>query len=311
MNERPSQRQRPGIGIYLQLVTTAVLWGSAFVGSKMTVASVAPSVAAFLRFGIGSVVMLIALAVKGRGALPGIPMRKQWIGVAFLGIVGVGLYNLLFFTALRYTDASHGSMIIPTLTPILTLIIASIVRKTAPHRVQVIGLCTAFAGAAVFFASVFLASKFGSVEQGAHGKAIGDALLVFAAVCWATYTFYGGELLKSIDPFQLAAYAMAIGAFTLGVLAFPEMASIRWRELSAGFWWITFYLALLPSVVANWFYYRGVRAAGAPRASTFMYLVPVSGVLLSVIILGESLSFVQVIGAVLMILGVVLVNRVP
>ncbi|EGK14251.1 DMT family transporter [Kroppenstedtia eburnea] len=144
---------------------------------------------------------------------------------------------------------------------------------------------------------------------GGGERLIGALFFLLAAICWAFYTLYGNGVLKELDPFPVTAYAMLTGAVLLGLFAAPDLMSVSWSSLEPGFWINQFYLALCPSVLANWFYYRGVQSVGASRAAMFMYIVPVSGVLLAVTLLGERLAPVQVFGSLLMVLGIWLVNR--
>lgn len=195
-------------------------------------------------------------------------------------------------------------MIIPTMSPVITVLLAALWWKEKLQRSRLAGLVVAFAGALFFFSGILMGDGVGGGE-----RLIGALFFLLAAICWAFYTLYGNGVLKELDPFPVTAYAMLTGAVLLGLFAAPDLMSVSWSSLEPGFWINQFYLALCPSVLANWFYYRGVQSVGASRAAMFMYIVPVSGVLLAVTLLGERLAPVQVFGSLLMVLGIWLVNR--
>lgn len=288
--------------IYLLLVLTTVFWGSAFTASKVAVASVSPTVAAFFRFGLGALFMLLILRL-GKRETRNIP--KQFRGsVILLGVTGVALYNLFFFWALHFSKASDGSMIIPTMSPVITVLLAALWWKEKLQRSRLVGLAVALAGTLLFFSGILMGDGVGGGE-----RLIGGLFFLLSAICWAFYTLYGNRVLKELDPFPVTAYAMLTGAVLLGLFAAFDLMRVSWSSLEPGFWINQFYLALFPSVLANWFYYRGVQSVGASRAAMFMYIVPVSGVLLAVALLGERLTLVQMFGSLLMVLGIWLVNR--
>ncbi|SEM69608.1 DMT family transporter [Lihuaxuella thermophila] len=286
---------------YLMLIATTSFWGSAFVGSKWTVASIPPVTAAFIRFGLGAVFMFALLMTRERPART-IP-KSAWLSVSLLGLVGIAAYNLFFFWGLNLSRATDGSMIIPTMSPVITVLLAAVFFKQKMKKQQITGLLLALLGSAVFFWGISLEGSFD------HQRILGDLFFWMAALCWAVYTMYGNRVLEKLDPLTVTAYATLSGALLLGLLSAPSLTEIQWGNLGVNFWLIQLYLALLPTVLGNWFYYLGVRNIGAPRASVFMYFVPVSGLLLAALILDETLTFVQMIGSVLMIAGVWLVNR--
>lgn len=286
---------------YGLLITTTTLWGSAFAASKVAVASVPPSVAALLRFGLGAVFMMLFLRTRKRElrSIPG----SAWPGVALLGAVGVAAYNGFFFWGLHFSAASDGSMIIPTMSPVITVILTVILLKEKTTKHQAAGLLVALAGSALFFYGI-------PTEESAYpNRLLGNLFFLVAAACWSVYTLYGNRVLRKLDPLPVTAYAMCIGAVLLGILAAPDLGKVAWNRLGPDFWILQFYLAVFPTVLANWFYYLGVKNIGAARASVFMYIVPVSGLVLAGWILGETLTAVQMAGSALMIVGVWLVNR--
>lgn len=307
---RQRQVRIAGSRAYIYLAFTALFWGSAFVGSKVAVAAVPPAVAAFFRFGLGALIMLAIQSLRRRAASDALSSRevwrKHWGSIALLGLTGVAMYNLFFFAALKFAYASDGSMIIPTVTPVLTTVLAAWWQKERFGRAQIGGLAIAFCGALLFFSHLLSADGFDG-----SGRAMGGLFLVFSSLCWAYYTLLGARVLQEVDSLTLTGYAMMVGAAFLGIVAAPQMITLPWSELTLTFWLLQGYLALFPSVVGNWFYYRGVQAIGGARASMFMYLVPVFGVLLAVTLLGEELALVQVVGAFIIVIGVRVSARRP
>lgn len=290
---------------YGLLVLTSAFWGSAFVFSKVAENSVPPLVAAFLRFGLGSIVGLIMILVhKLRNAHYDVTPGKAWSDIVVLGAVGVAGYNLFFFEGLALSQAPDGSMIIPTLSPAITVILAGIFLKERFRRKQGVGLGLTLVGSIIFFSSIV----FSHMSGGQH-RIIGDLMFLGSAVFWAFTTLLSKRTTSRMDPFLVSTYAMAFGSLILGWIAIPQLTKIEWANLGWPFWTDAVYLAIFPSVLANWFYYSGVRRIGPSRASVFMYLVPVSSLILAAAVLGETLTLGQFAGAALMIVGVWLINR--
>lgn len=289
---------------YAMLIATAFFWGSAFVTSKIVVGEVPPSAAAFIRFGLGAFfAVLLLIILRSRDKTVRVAPSGNWTGVLILGLVGVAAYNLLFFCGLAYSKASDGSMIIPTLSPAITVVFAMIFLKEKFRWQQMTGLGVTLVGSAVFFLTV----GFGEARD--IQRITGDFLFLAAAACWSIYTLMGKKILRQISPLVATAYAMLFGSLVIGVFSVRDLAAVQWARLSLDFWVSQFYLALFPSVLANWFYYLGVKRIGPSRAAVFMYIVPVSGLVLAAIMISDVLTVAQIAGSVLMLLGLSIVNR--
>ncbi len=292
-------------GTYALLLLTSIFWGSAFVFSKVSENSVSPFVAAFFRFGIGAIIgVLMILIQKARNPQFVATPKAAWRETILLGLVGVAGYNLLFFAGLSLSLASDGSMIIPTLSPAITIILAVIFLKERFRRNQTVGLIITLIGALTFFSAIVFMQTTGGTQ-----RLLGDGLFLGAAVLWATNTLLSKRITSRVDPFLVMTYAMAFGAIVIGIIAFPSLLHLNFQNLSWKFWLNQVYLALFPSVLANWFYYLGVHRIGPARASVFMYFVPVSSLIIAGIVLGETLTITQFLGAALMMVGVWMVNR--
>ncbi|WP_168211364.1 DMT family transporter [Actinosynnema sp. ALI-1.44] len=275
---------------YLMLVLVMAFWGSAFALSKVAVHDVPPQVASFFRFGLGAVVLLVLHSVLVRKRTAGKDLGK----IAGLGMVGMFAYNSCFFLALSLAPSADGSVIIPVSSPVITVAVTALMGRRRLTVRAVSGLGIAVAGAAVFFAGI---------TGGGSGRILGDLLFLAAACCWATYTICGVPLLGRLPALTVTTFAAAAGALGLGALAVPFFGGIDWSALDAGFWLNQAYLATLPTALAYVMYYQAVGRVGPATASSAMFLVPVFGLLGSWIVLGESITPVQAVGAAGMLAG--------
>ncbi len=269
------------------------LWGSAFASSKLAVNEVPHAVAGFLRFLIGTIVLLIVLRA------PRLPVADT-ARAAGLGLIGVFGYNFLFFLGLALAPAADGSVIVPMAAPIFTVVVTALLGRTRLSRIRLVGLTVAIAGAGVFF--------LGIPATGTH-RLLGDLVFLAAAACWASYTMLGAPLLSRLPAPTVTVYATAAGTLALGLIAAPELSDVRWSALDLGFWLNQAYLGVLPTALAYVLYYRAVSQVGPATAAAAMFLVPAFGLSCAWILLGESISLTQTLGAALMFTGAWLNTR--
>jgi drug/metabolite transporter (DMT)-like permease len=290
----------PRIPVHLGLVLTMVFWGSAFVTSKMIVFEVPPDVGAVLRFGLGAVLMMGVLF--RRSARP-FPPRDVWGRIAAVGIVGVTAFNTCFFHGLALAPASDAAMIIPAISPVFTAA-AGILFLEEPARLnRVMGLAISLAGATLFFWGVI------AHTSGQATRLFGDLFLLGAAASWAGYSILSRPLLMKIGPLPATAWSMLLGSVLLLLLSLPRLREVPWTSLSVKFWFVLAYLAVFPTVIAYLLWMEGIRAIGSGPATSFMFLAPVSALLLAAVLLGERSTLLQGAGGAIMLFGVWWINR--
>ena len=278
---------------YLPLVLTMVFWGSSFATSKITVGAVPAPLAAALRFVGGAVILLAVVLATGQSVRLD---RRGWSMVGLLGLLGVFGYNILFFLALTMAPASDGSMIVPVLSPVVTTVITAVLGRDRLPRRRWAGLAFAAAGAIVFFVGT-------PTDGAAPHRILGDLVFVAAAVVWSAYTICGRPVLRRFPPLPVTAYACVVGAVLLACAAIPTLGHVRAADLTGEFWLVEIYLMVFPTAVAFPLFYRGVRGLGPARAATMMFLVPVFGLVLAFVLLGETVSVVQGVGSAAMLAG--------
>ena len=287
--------------VYIKLVMTMFFWGGTFVAGKWAVGEAPPFFVAFLRFAIASLVLWALVAWRGRGSDETFRLPEggaQWAGLFSLGLTGVFLYNFVFLTGLSWTSATNGSLIV-AFNPLLTAVLSAWWLKERVHPVQAGGFLLALLGVGV----VITRGSITVIRSLSFNP--GDLLMLGAPVAWALYTIAGKRVLRCFSPLVATAYASLFGTLLLLPAAALEGSLLSGVHRLTVYGWISvLQLALLGTVVGFVWWYEGVEMLGASRAAVFVNLVPVFGVLLSALILSESLVVSQLAGGILVVLGV-------
>ncbi len=277
-----------------------VFWGSSFATSKMIVLHVPPEVGAVLRFGLAALLMT---AILFRRAARPVPARAAWGRIAAVGLVGVAAFNTAFFRGLSLAPASDAAVIIPTLSPVLTAAAGILFLGERASRRRILGLGLSLAGSALFFWGVV------AHAQGQGTRIFGDLFLLGAAASWAAYSIISRPLLVRIGALPATAWSMLLGSAVLLLISSPRLAAVPWAALPAQFWLVLAYLVVFPTVVAYLLWMEGIRVIGSGPATSFMFLAPVSGLVLAALLLGDRPTPAQGVGGALMLFGVWWMNR--
>jgi drug/metabolite transporter (DMT)-like permease len=285
---------------FARLVAVPAIWGGTFVAGKHVVSVLSPLMGSFTRYLIACVALLVAAFVM-EGGLPKLS-RRQWLATFVLGSLGVFSYNLFFMGALDRLPASRAALII-ALNPVITITICAFVldERLSPRRW--LGVALALLGVWIVVSRGHLASV------GAAAIGVGELFMFGAVISWALYTVIGRKVLGGLTPLAATNYAALWGTLLLGVVAAPDLGDLRaqqfdWRMLAS-----LLYLGVLGTAVAFVWYYTSIQKLGASITSIFNNLVPVFGVAISVLVLGEPLQASMLIGGAVAICGVMMVSR--
>jgi drug/metabolite transporter (DMT)-like permease len=290
------------LGLYLRLTCVPFLWGGTFIAGRVISAHLPPATAGFIRFVFATLALLVALHfTEGLRALTTLS-RRQLLGTMALGATGIFIYNLLFFTALSVLPAGRTSLII-ALNPVVTLLLAATFLGDRLSPTRWLGVTLALLG-------VWIVVTRGDLSQIAQSLGKGELSMFGAVSAWAVYTLLGRKLLQGLSPVLATLWAAIWGTLFLGLLALRDISSVHAGSFTPEVWAGLAFLGVLGTAVAFVWYYEGIRQLGAARTVVFNNLVPVFGVLLGWLILGEPLSVSLLAGGGLAIFGVFLVNRV-
>lgn len=306
---------RPGFGVYAKLVGSMALWGATWVSGRVVAQSLSPFSAAFLRFLFASIFLYVLLCrasaqeggrmgnpdSRDGGRWPRLP-RAQLPGVAFLALTGVFLYNALFFSGLARIEAGRAAMIVACV-PSAVALYSGLVLRAPTGMVKSLGIALSLFGVSVILSGGNPVSLF------THGADLGDLFILGCVVTWAAYTIAGGRVMRQSTPLAAVTWSCILGcAFLL-----PPALATGMAEQAASASWVIWanlvFLGVGATGLAFTWYYDGILALGAPRASVFINLVPVFATFLGSLILGEGVGVSLILGGLMVLTGVVLANR--
>ena len=282
--------------INAKLLVSAFFWGGSSIAAKILMQYASPPISTFARFG-GAAVMLFLIVRIPAGKIK-ISLNEH-IKLAVLGLVGVSLCYYFYFRGLEISSTFNAALFEAT-TPLLTFLIALICRKESFNKLQFIGLLVAYFGVMVIAAQ-------GNMRNIIEMKFnFGDLLLLASTVCFAVYNILCKEFTTTLSSTLETFYIFAYG--TIGLIPWLIM-SIRENmkvDLILNIYSIgcIAFLAIGSSAIAYLFFNQGIEKIGASKASECINLVPVIAIILTLIVLKDIPQMYQIVGAIIILLGV-------
>ena len=283
----------------LLLTLTALMFAGHSVVGRLAVGEISPMALTCGRWGLALIPLTLATRASFRKDLA--ILRPHWILVIAMGALGFTGFNALFYSAAHLTGALNLS-ILQGAIPAIVLIGARLAFGVRVSGWQAFGAFITMVGVATIAAqgdlSRLLTLKFNQ----------GDAMMMLACVFYAGYTV-GLRNRPAISGLGFFT-AMAAVAFVTSIpLLAIEIVDGAFLAPTLKGWLALLYAALLPSLIAQIFYIRGVELIGPGRAGVYVNLVPAFGALLAVALLGESFALYHAVALVLVVVGIGVAER--
>jgi len=279
----------------LVLVLTNLLWAGSYVAGKEALAALSPVELNALRFSVAGLLLAPLLWRDGRRLRIG---RRDLPGLALLCLLGFVLTKAAEYAGLSLTSASDTALLIAS-ESIFTAVLAWVILHEAVRRAAVGGL---LAGALGVY--VVVAQGLTPPHLGGGTRALGDLLVVGSLVFEALYTVLGKRRLARY-PGLVILSSSVIGSLVVWIpAAAVEVTRDGAPHLGGGAWAGVLYLAIGGTILpyAGWF--AALRYVDAASASVTLFLQPLAGTLLAVLILGERPSWATLAGGLCIVGGV-------
>jgi drug/metabolite transporter (DMT)-like permease len=277
------------------LVIVVLTWGANFGIVKSAFETIPPLLFGAVRFTVMGILLLTLTFFREKG----IQLRKEDLGkVIMVGALGLGLYQVLWSLGLNLTSPSNSALILST-QPLLGTLYIDLVKKEPVGRQQYWGMFLSLVGVALVILKPTAKLHF-SLET-----LPGDLLTLMAAFCAAIFfSVWSKPLLKTYSPLRLMSYCMIIGSLVLWIACPFSAQPVIWGQVWEKTWWSMGYAIVFSGMLGHVFWYEGLRRIGVTKSMVYLYFIPIWAVLFNTLMMGETISLQQILGGVLILLGV-------
>lgn len=279
----------------ISLTIVSVLWGLNYPASAYLLQGFSPVVLSTIRI-CSTSLFLITVAFIHKGVRK--PTLAEWKLLIGAGIFGTLINQTFYFTGLHHTTPSNASLII-AMAPIATIFLERVVYKEKLTMKKT-------SGAIISLIGVF--SIIG-VANGSFGVSIGDLNIVVSMLCLSISLLYIRALTKTLSSYIITIYATTLGSVLMIPAAGVEavVAGSRFGDTYL-MWALIISAGIIAQGIGGFWWNKGVAEVGAGTASMFMNIQPFVAILASHFFLGDPILLNQIIGGILVLLGVFIAN---
>ena len=289
-------------GLFLFL---CLVWGTNWLAMKAGTAEVPPGIFSGLRWTVAGAVLLLFLAVRGD------PVRvphRLWGRVVWVSVMMIPLNAVVMLYGLRHVPSGLAAVLNSALTPIAMVGFAAMLGQERFSARHLGALAVGVAGVIVLYGPKAAVGSLDTLELlGATGVILGNL-----AYCWSSVS--ARPLMRSLPPVHLVAITNFTGGAVLLVLSLAfepgalQAATLQWSAIAWLSWW---YLLLPASLGATIIYFRLMRDWGAASVGTYAFISPIVAVLLGILVAGERVGPVDLLGMAMMLGAAGLALRKP
>lgn len=272
-------------------------WGVSFVSTKAVLEKLDPFSIIVIRFGIGALFLFSIILLQRNRLFVSIRYLPH---LMILGIFGVFVHQVLQATALLAINASSAGWLI-SFSPIFTVILSMLFLHERMNIKKAAGMMLAIFG-------VLLVTTSRSGQSFEFQINIGFILMLLSTLNWAVYSVLLKRLKIPYPPLVVTFYMSIIGL----ILTTPFLIRNKgWESLSllnSTEWAHLLFLGVFVSGIAYWYWGKALEVLEASKVSMFLYLEPITTLIAAVLLLHEKVFFINVVGGIIIIFGVIIVN---
>jgi drug/metabolite transporter (DMT)-like permease len=278
------------------LVLSMLLWGAGWSALKVLTPELPVETIVFWRFFIMSLAFLpIFIFFKE-------PIVINKSNIKY--IAGSSVFNIAFMVSsyfgVKYGTAGGGGVIITTLSPIMTFILAALIFRKHLHKYQYIGISLGLVGAAIML-------QLNSLEIFTNGSNI---YFLLCAVIWAGVTILSQYSHQHIHPIHysfIISLVATVVSFIYAYLFGDNLGDVF--EQNSKFWIALIFLSVFGQTIATTIYFMASGKLGSQETSSYMFLVPLFALIIAWLALGEAIEMHIVIGGMISLIAVYFINK--
>ncbi|MFW9954312.1 MAG: DMT family transporter [Candidatus Thorarchaeota archaeon] len=288
---------------YVAILLVTILWASSLILAKIVFTEMTPIIFVALRYSIAApflVLLVIASRERSRRLRN---IRTDWRVLALAGITGPFLSQVLQYIGLSMTSASETLLLI-NMSPVFAVILAAPLINERITIDKVGGLLLATLGGSL----IVIGGR--SLDFGLEPiRILGDVIIILSTFLFAVNGIAGKVAIRAVDSVSVTAASTLIAVPFIWISAAMLEDLTILAQLSVEAWIIVLWVGFVNSVIAFILYYESMKYIEASRVQIALNLISVWGVMMSVLVLSEAITILQIFGGTLTIIGVIIAQR--
>lgn len=280
------------------LVLMALIWGGNFFAVQYGAAHMDAWAFNAARMTLGLVVLVVLALATVRVPWPS---RADTLRLLGCGVIGNGIYQLLFIGGVPRTRGGSASLILAA-SPAVLALIGWLTRTEKLTRQLLVGVACSIAGVAM----VMLGDQ---AHPSRPGSMLGNVLVAAACLTWGVYATLLRPLAARLNGLHVTVITLIGGVVPLVALAVPSLLRTPWTTLDTGTWGAIAYAGVGAMGLAYVIYYRGLAQLGPTRTSMYGNLQPFIALLVAWQLQHDAPTVAQLLGAAGILGGIVLARR--
>ena len=286
---------------YLFLILTTLFWaGNFIVGEQASRFDIPPFTLNFYRW-------TFAWLILAPFTIKEIIEKKDHIIeniklIIVLGITSITIFNSIVYYSLNFTQVISGVLMISTI-PVMIIVFCWILKIEKSNVYQILGVIFSLFGVIVIITKadlvILLNLNFNK----------GDLWMVVAMFSWAMYSALLRKKKLEISQLSLLQIIISAGLVFLFPAYLIELSLGHKTSIHLPFVLILTYVVLFPGLASFIFWIKGISIIGSNRAGIFLHLIPIFSTIMAIIILKEKFMFYHLIGALLIVTGIILSSK--
>jgi len=286
---------------YIFLILTTLFWsGNFIVGKAASLFEIPPFTLNFYRW-------TFAWLILAPFTLKEIVEKKNYILeniklIIILGITSITIFNSIVYYSLNFTQVISGVLMISTI-PVMIIIFCWLFKIEKTNIYQILGVIFSLSGVVV----IITKANFNILVNLNFNK--GDLWMVVAMFSWAMYSALLRKKKLEISQLSLLQTIISAGLIFLLPAYLIELALGYKASIHLPFVLTLTYVVLFPGLASFIFWIKGIAMIGSNRAGIFLHLMPIFSTIMAILIFKEKFMFFHLVGAALIITGIVLSSK--
>jgi drug/metabolite transporter (DMT)-like permease len=300
----PFARRRSRGEAFVLLALGNTLWAGTYAAGKIALGSLSFVQLNALRFSIATLIMIPVLWSARSTVKRELSRSRSFRELARLVLLGFVLNKAFEYAGLSLATAVDVALLIAT-ESIFTAALSWVLLDEPVTASGVAALIVGLAGAYLIVARALVPKLAG---PGGVARIVGDLLVVLALIFEAHYTIGGKTSLERVPPLLLTSISVA-GSLVVWIPAAAVMTAISGLPaMTTNAWLALVYMAVFGTVVGYWMWFGALSVLNASHAAPFLFIQPLLGAALGVVLLGETLTWATIAGAGLILVSLAIVT---